>query len=669
EKITEFFIKKRAIVPYHRLPQNLINALIAMEDTRFYQHKGVDSYRIAGAMVQNIITSIKRGKWTVVQGGSTVTQQLAKLLFTSRERTFGRKIVELWMTLQIEKRFTKPEILEKYFNQIYFNHGVYGVEMASQFYFGKKVEDISLAECAMLVSIPPAPERYSPFRNPDNARKKQKLVLKKMVDMGFATKEEAAESITLFWDEMNERLVTKEIRSALHNRVDEAPYFSEYVRLFVEKSLKKSLKGMVEEDLLKENRKMSAEELEDEVEKRIRDLFFTGGFKVYTTLDLRKQRAARKHLKDQLEIQDKEFRHQSRWVYHGIRNNYSDMASLIGLSMANPDFQFHYKRMQKETLTEIRKELNAMSVIANTFGLDNVNRLVKKHSDEMEERNLSLKTEGALISMNPNTGHIVSMVGGRKFSEKNRLNRVVDIKRQPGSAFKAFVYGAAINSKSLTPSSVLVDEELKFFDVVNQIYWTPGNADQEYLGPIPLRTALKLSVNTIAVKIVNRIGAKAVVNFVTPIFGLKPERFRDDTSIALGTSELTPFEMCEAISVYANGGRKIKPVAVLRVMDRHGREIYTAPKNKSWNYVVSPQVAFLITDMLKGVVTSGTASGAVGEAGFHRECAGKTGSTQDSKDAWFVGYTPNLATVVWIGFDRGGISLGRNQFGGTVAAP
>ncbi|MDH4127193.1 MAG: transglycosylase domain-containing protein [Spirochaetota bacterium] len=673
DKITEFFMFQRKIIPFKNLPENLINALIAMEDNRFYDHKGIDSYSIMRAMIKNIFASIKSFKIKIVEGGSTVTQQLAKLVFTKSERTIWRKIKEAGFALQIEKRYTKNEILEKYFNQIYFAHRIYGVEMASQYFFAKHVNELTLAECAMLIAIIPKPEKYSPFKNSKIARLRQKIVLNKMVQIGFVTEEDARKSFDNFWLMFRERLISKDTKTALEDRKDAAPHFSEYVREFVEKNFAKDLRENEEKIIKQKEPNISNEELEKKIKKRVREHLFNGGFKIYTTLNLKKQALAEKYLREQLENQDKIYHFQTKHIYQVLKKEYIDVLNFIGLSFAESSYYFRIKERKFALQENLEKEIKNLKLISNVFALTKLNRLLEKHKKSHIDEDTSLKTEGALISIDPKTGYIVAMVGGRKYSKNNQLNRVF-AKRQPGSAFKAFIYGAAFNSKKFYPASILQDEELKFHDYVRHKDWTPGNADGKYRGPVSLRTALRLSINTIAVKIVSEIGAKEVVDFSKAIFGLDKSSFREDMSIALGTTELSPLDMCSAISVYANEGIRVEPIGVLRIEDRNGniKKDYEKERNlqnAKPNRVISPQLAYLMTDVLKEVVESGTGAGAVNAAGFRNPSAGKTGTSQGSKNVWFVGYTPNLATTVWIGFDNNSISLGEGQYGGTVAAP
>ncbi len=746
--ITEFFINKRKIVPFSHFPDTLVHALVSMEDNRFYQHKGMDSYGIMRAFVKNIAA------WRVVEGGSTITQQLTKLLFTKSQKTYSRKLVELWLALQIEKRYTKNEILEKYFNRIYFGHGIYGVEMASQYFFGKSVQNITVAEAAILVAITPAPGYYSPFNNRKATRSKQQLVLRRMVENGYVSQKEVDKSFKRYWEENRERIISVDPRTALEDRVDRAPYFSEYVRQYVEKNLKKNLYASLEDEIKSQKPDIAKEDLEKEVDNSIRDILFTGGFRIYTTLDLDKQAMAKKYLREQLVKQDLTFKIKFRGEYKYVKKNYTDLLNFVGFSLmdsSSSGHHFRYKQNYNAVVKGLEGELDTLKLIADAHGLDRIDRLVRKYKAGLGDQDLSRKVEGALVSIDPRTGYIVAMVGGRKYSSRNQLNRVFS-KRQPGSAFKAFVYGAALNTGMVTPATYLQN----YLKGVR-------NASGRYGGEISVRKALKFSVNTIAVRLVMKVGSEHVIKFAAPMLGVeiipqemdkekfkeqildkldqmakedprkaiqkrvehyrkilltyyKPDkttgnyvlekgltlwkefqvfdtltligyklRFRNDTSISLGTVEMTPMEMCTGMAVYANGGKKVSPIGVLRLADRYDntivdyqKELYikrqkALQKDRRSLQVISPQIASLMTTLLKGVVDGGTGSRARmgwSKAGLGKiPAAGKTGTTQTNKDVWFVGYTPYLSTAVWIGFDEGNISLGTRQYGGTVAAP
>lgn len=668
DKITEFIMKKREIVNFHEIPDSLVNALVSMEDRRFFKHNGYDGYAISRAAVKNL-RALK-----VVEGGSTVTQQLAKLLFTDRKRSFSRKLIELYLAIQIEKRYSKQEILEKYFNRIYFDHSVYGVEMASQYFFGKEVTDLNIAESAMLVGIPPAPTRYSPFRikNRKKSKNKLRLVLDRMIEMGFAKKEETDFFYRKFWQDLENRIIVKEPRSAIEDRIDKAPYFSEYIRQIVENDLKEKWYNELVREIKEEDPDISPDELEKNVEKRVRTLFFTGGYKIYTTLDLKQQYRARKILRSQLAHQEKVFKWQNRGLYKRVRNNYTDLMNFVGVSNLKSNYYFKVKQDLLHIEDQLEKEAEPMRFISGVFGIDKMDRLIRKYEENLEESNKKARPEGAIVCIEPDTGHIIAMVGGSKYTKRNQLNRVLS-RRQPGSTFKPFVYGAAFQTKKIYPATTYDDTILRYRG------WVVRSAIGKYKGAISVRNAVKDSVNSVAVQVGKEIGPETVIDFAAPMMNVDRKRFRSDMSIALGTTELTPLEMVTGISVYANSGRKVLPIAILKIKDRYGstvkdyeqeqkRKLNDFEQSEAKGQIISKELAYLMTDILKDVVSDGTAT-IVKKLGFRYPAAGKTGTTQNNKDAWFIGYTPYYAAAVWVGFDKGGISLGRRQFGGNVAAP
>ena len=650
EKISEFFIYQRKLVDYEDFPDHLIRSLILMEDKRYYEHGGMDIYSIMRALVRNI------WEWDIVEGGSTLTQQLAKLLFTGGEKTVSRKLIEIWLAMQIEKRYTKEEILEKYLNRIYFGHGVYGVGKASEYFFRKDVRDLEVAESAMLVAIGRAPGRYSPFKNQKYARKRHKIVLRKLVNAGDMEEEDMEGIYEGFWEKMEGR-VRENPGNALDEKVDRAPYFSEYVRQFVERDFKNQLKDFVRRQVLRRGEGFEeglTKQVARRVDWKIHELLFTGGFKIYTTLDLGKQKLALSILRDQLAKQDEVYRKQYEKDYRHLKKEYKDMMGLMGLGFfLDGEYFFQVGKGRGEVL-----------------GLDG-----------LDDGGMGVRSEGALVSIEPGTGYIVAMVGGRGFEASNQLNRVF-ARRQSGSAFKSLIYGAAIESKKYHGGRIMKDEPVKYYDRGSRGYWNPRNVGGRYRGNVTVRKALRYSINTVAVKTFMDLGLERVVKFSSRVLGIGRERFGENMAISLGTTELSPMEFARGMAVYANGGRRVDPIGVLRIENRFGEVIKDFEKDlilsrekellegkRGSDQVISKGVAYIMTDLLKESLKRGTGRGGMLEAGFRKVGAGKTGTTQENRDVWFVGYTPYLATVVWIGFDEGLISLGRNQFGGNVAAP
>ncbi|MBU2701566.1 penicillin-binding protein 1A [Sporomusaceae bacterium BoRhaA] len=515
-------IENRIPVPISKIPQNLQHAFIAAEDARFYQHIGVDPRGILRAVWANITNH------GVSEGGSTITQQLAKNALLTQEQTLKRKIQEAVLALQIERQYSKSEILELYLNQIYFGQGAYGVQAAAQVYFGKNVEDLDLAECAMLAGIPKSPNYYSPTNNLKAAKERQNTVLEQLVKYEYIDNATAAKA-------HNEEIKIVSKKADTHEET--APYFVDYV-------------------------------IQQLIDKYGADAVYKDGLKIYTTLDLDMQKSAEK----------------------------------------------------------------AMT------------KLPTYHTDS----NGIKQPQGALVAIDPQTGYIKAMVGGRG---NDQFNRAVLAERQPGSAFKPFVYLAAIES-GLTPGTTIEDKPVTFGS------WSPQNYDRTFSGKVSLRTALEQSLNVPTIKLANQIGVEKPIYYAQQmgITTLVTTGATNDRNLSMAIGGLTrgvkPLELASAYGVFANHGIHTEPIAITKIVDRNGKIIEeNIPKEK---VVVNEKSAYIITDMLRGVITRGTGTG----ANIGRPAAGKTGTTDDSKDAWFVGYTPDLVAAVWMGTDNDGTLSG-----------
>jgi penicillin-binding protein 1A len=510
-------VENRVPVPLSKIPQNLQNAFVAAEDARFYQHIGIDPRGIMRAIWSNITD---RG---VSEGGSTITQQLAKNALLTQDRTLKRKIQEAMLALQIERQYTKTEILELYLNQIYFGQGAYGVQAAAQTYFGKNVEDLSLAECAMLAGIPKSPNYYSPSSNMKAAKERQAVVLEQMVKYDYISQATA--------DQAKNATIKLASRPKTNNEV--ATYFVDYVSQIL-------------------------------IDKYGADAVYKDGLKIYTTLDIDMQHAAEKALTE---------------------------------------------------LPTYRTDSNGIK-----------------------------QPQGALVAIDPTNGYIKAMVGGRG---NDQFNRAVMAERQPGSAFKPFVYLAAIES-GMTPATIVDDSPISFGS------WSPVNYDGKFHGPVSLRTALEDSLNVVAVKLANQVGPDKILYYAQQlgISTLVMQGATNDRNLAtaLGglTRGVTPLEIASAYGVIANHGVRVEPVAIIKVVDRNGKVLEQhQPREKA---VVNERSTYLLTDMMRGVLINGTGAG----ANIGRPAAGKTGTTNDYKDAWFVGFTPDLVAAVWMGLDNDG---------------
>ncbi len=633
--ISEVFIEKRDLITYDELPEHLINAIVAAEDTKFFSHPGIDLYGIARAIWKNVVTLSKS------EGASTLTQQVARGVLLSKEKTFIRKIKEVWITFQIEKKYSKEEILTLYFNQIFFGHSVYGVQAASRFYFGKNIEDVTLAEAALIASLPPSPNRYSPVNNPNTSMVRQKLVLNRMVSEGFITKEEADTVHSEFWQDFAINLKGKG-STAFDDSIDYAPYVTEHVRRML---VEKYGKERIQED----------------------------GLQVYTTIDLDKQIIAQRVLSEALAKENEEYAAANVIDGRIYERDILDRLDMLSLMFDIPyDIgENKFKSMGLRKLDDANME--SVILMAELFGFGDISDIIKKALNDADSSSTK-RIEGALVSIDPKTGYIISMVGGSRFSPRNQLNRVTQARRQAGSSFKPFLYAYAIHTKRFNSASMIMDAPIAF--PMGERYWTPANSSGEFLGSISMKRALRSSVNIVSVRILEALGVGGTIRYIAPMFGADPDNypqrmFNADFTLALGTGLFSPLEVTSAYAVFANQGKEVNPIIVRYVTDRYGVVIDDFEQERQnkiaiaggQKQVITPQVAYIITDMLRNSTST------VYSAGFRNTYAGKTGTSSDFKDAWFMGYTPDVVTGVWVGFDDFGVSLGRNKFGGNVSAP
>lgn len=532
--VAKIGIKNSDPVDLEDVPEHVQNAFLAIEDPYFFQHHGFSLRGIARAVWNNLSSG------SIREGGSTITQQLVKVSFLSPEKTFKRKIQEIILAVQVERRYTKEEILEMYLNNIYLGEGAYGIQAASHIYFGKDVAELELDEAALLAGLPQAPSVYSPYRNPEKALSRRNIVLDKMAEYNFISKKQAEEAKS-----KELKLDTKEPGGKQYPY----PYFLDYVT-------------------------------EKLVEKYGEAEVFKGGLKVYTSLDQKIQRIAEA----------------------------------------------------------------AMSKNSN-------------FPPSKEDENGLLQPQGAVVVLDPHTGHIKALVGGREHTQKRQWNRATQTTRQPGSAFKPIAaYGPAIEYRGLGPASVVDDIPVKYGA------YEPHNYDGRYRGLITLRTALTNSVNVVAVRLLmDTVGIENAIRFASGL-GIKLDPSAHGPSMALGGLHqgVSPLQMAAAYGAFANQGVYIEPTAIIRVEKQDG-VILDQPVPKQY-LAMKATTAYLITDMLKSVVEKGTGT----RAQIGRPAAGKTGTTDDGKDIWFVGYTPELVTAVWIGYDKP--KAMPQAFGGTYPA-
>ncbi len=653
--ITEFYAEeKREPVPLKDLPPALIGAFLTREDQSFYSHHGFTIKGLTRAFFGKII-----GK--NLGGGSTITQQLAGTLYADRrDISLRRKIVELWWALQLERRYTKNEILEMYLNRMVMGSGVYGVEAASQYFFGHSARECTPAEAAILAIQLSSPSKYNPFRNPANAQARSREILDQMVKRRLITKTEAQTSYNAFWDNFD---YTRVVASAYYMRQDKAPWFSEYVRRQLEDMLYGSL-----------------------------DLY-SDGLSIYTTLDLDAQEAADAYMKRGIEQANASYRRASQQRLAQADTTYTPIVEMLGLVFNLKPLFVSTSKNEFQTYETYRTKLNplvdAMSLV---FGLSDLKALANTSTASSKKELEKTIVEGSLITIDNQTGYITALIGGSDYNMANQLIRATQAKLMPGSTFKPLYYSAAIDSGKLTEGTLIYDSPTIFYNEDGTPY-IPLNFKGEWKGKVLAWQALAKSMNVPSVKVLDLIGFDTAIQRAASLLGITDPKEIQKTfprlyPLALGVIGVTPLQMAKAFSTFAAGGIAPTPIAIRYVEDRNGNVILEPEKdareaqkrqgNKS--QVVSPQNAAIMTDMLQRVIASGTLAGATGSGSIFRQTdesgkpytipmAGKTGTTQNWADAWTVGFSPYYTTAIWFGFDRPGNSLGVEQTGATVAAP
>jgi penicillin-binding protein 1A len=626
ELISELFEENRSIVPASDLSLEVIQAFIAAEDKGFYRHGGIDLIGIFRAMIIDFASG------EIKQGGSTITQQLAKQLYTKGEKSFERKMAELFLARELEKKFSKDKILEMYLNQIFFGHGAYGIDSASRFFFRKPANELNVIEAALLAAIPSAPDRFSPLKNPRSAFLRHRQILLNMVSAGFIDRERVSSEFTVFWEAFLRRNRTRYPSLGIRSkRFDRAPHFTEYIR--------RQLVGIYgEKSIYKE------------------------GYRIYTTLDLSQQKAAHKAIMDGIDKQRKfNFNDEGFTLRNSEYKSIFEKTSSIKLKKDEAGFYYKiFKKLNDDAFSEL-------DMISMVFGLSSIDSLLVPSMEFIGKKAKSSQIEGSLIALDTSTGGITAMMGGSDFNSSNQLNRAVQTFRQPGSAFKAFIYGAAIESRKITAGTPFLDAPIVFKGT--KTTWKPNNYERSYQGKVLVRKALAVSLNIVSVLIMEAVGDKEVAAFASKLTGVPIARFKIDPTLAMGTTELSPLEICRGFAVYANGGHNILPHSIRHVLDNSGKKIYSSRPDKSGR-LVSEETSYIMTSLLRSVVDSGTATNAIrNTADFNLPCAGKTGTNTNFRDAWFVGYTPDLAASVWVGCDSPKYSLGPGQSAANVAAP
>ncbi|MBX9799701.1 MAG: penicillin-binding protein 1A [Burkholderiaceae bacterium] len=636
--IGEFGEERRNLVHIREIPDIMKKAVLAIEDDRFFEHGGVDYVGIVRAAVHNLSGGAR-------QGASTITQQVARNFFLSSEQTLKRKIYEVLLAWKIEKNLTKDQILEVYMNQIYLGQRAYGFSSAAQIYYGKKLQQITIAEAAMLAGLPKAPSAYNPVVNPKRAKARQQYILQRMYQLGYISEPEYMQA-----KDEELKIKTNSSEFGVH-----AEYVAEMTRQLVYEQFKEET--------------------------------YTRGLNVFTTITKADQDAA--YLAVRRGVMDYEKRHGYRGPesFIEIPNNKEEAEAAIEVELANhPDSDDLVAAVVLEATPklvravlvsgeEIQIEGAGLTFAANLLSEKAApNKRVKRGAVirvMQEGKTWSIiqmpEVQSAFVAANTDDGAIRALVGGFDFN-RNKFNHVTQAWRQPGSSFKPFIYSASLE-KGLSPATIINDAPISFdAGQTGGQPWEPKNYDGKYDGPMTMRKGLAKSKNMISIRILHKIGAKYGQEYITR-FGFDADKNPPYLTLALGAGNVTPLQMAAAYAVFANGGYKVSPYMISKITDANGKTLSEVKPERAGDEasrVIDPRNAFLMDSMLKGVVTSGTAVKAM--ALKRTDLAGKTGTTNDSFDAWFAGYQPNIVGVAWIGFDQPK-NLGNRETGGGLALP
>ena len=637
--IGEFGEEHRTLTPIAEIPDVMKNAILAIEDARFFQHGGIDYI----GMVRAALANVGRSK---SQGASTITMQVARNVYLSSEKTFTRKIYEVLLTFKLENNLSKDQILEIYMNQIYLGNRAYGFAAACETYFGKPLKDITVAEAAMLAGLPKAPSAFNPIKNPKRARIRQQYIIERMLDNGFITaaQADAAKSEVL-------HIKTAAMRTPVH-----AEYVAEMVRqaMFAQYGPETYTRGLdVRTTVVSAQQEAAYRALRRGIMDFERRQVYRGPEK-FITLP-----------KDPQEIED---------AVDEVLDEHPDNGDVQSAVVIEADAKRLRAMRQGGEMLEITGDgLKPAQSGLSDKAAPNIRlrpgaviRVAKTAKGSWEITQLP-EVEGAFVALDPRDGAIKALVGGFDFN-KNKFNHVTQAWRQPGSSFKPFIYSAALE-KGFTPSTVVNDAPL-FFDagVTGGQPWEPKNYDGTFEGPMSLRKGLAKSKNMISIQILQSIGANYAQDWVGK-FGFDADKHPPYLTMALGAGSVTPMQMAVGYSVFANGGIRINPWLVSKVSEQRGKVLVetATPELSEDNRAIEPRNAFLMTSLLQEVTRSGTAARA--QATLKRpDVYGKTGTTNDSMDAWFAGYQPTLAAVTWIGYDTPR-KLGDRETGGGLSLP
>jgi penicillin-binding protein 1A len=634
----EFGDERRTVVRIAEVPAELKQAILAAEDERFYEHSGVDYIGVLRAAYSNFVSGETR------QGASTITMQVARNFFLTTEKTLTRKFNEALLSFKIEANLTKDEILELYLNQIYLGQRAYGFAAAAQAYYGKSLQQLSLAETAMLAGLPKAPSRFNPVADPKRARQRQQYVLRRMRDLGFITAEQYH----------NADVDAPPVRAQAAEKAIQADYFTEMVR--------------------------------QAVYDRYREEAYSRGLHVFTTLIKTHQDAAHQSLRKGLLDYDR--RHGYRGAEATVAlpsrpsqdklddalQEYTEVEGLFPaiVTEASPQSVKAYLKggetvdLAGEGLRFAQSALGDKVPLAQRIRRGSIIRLMKDDKGRWQVGQIP-EVEGALVSIDPVDGRIIALVGGFDFN-RNKFNHVTQALRQPGSSFKPFIYSAALE-KGFTAATVINDAPLRFeAGQTGSEAWEPKNYDGSFGGPMRLRAALAKSKNLVSVRIMQAIGPKYAQDYIAR-FGFDPKLNPPFLTLALGAGAATPLQMAVGYSAFANGGFRIEPNYIARIVDDRGRTLEESQPTRAGSgaeRIIDPRNAFLMTSLMQDVIRYGTATKA--KSLGRSDLAGKTGTTNEFIDAWFAGYQPSLVAVAWIGFDTPR-TLGKGETGGQAALP
>lgn len=641
--------KRRIPIPYENIPKSLVDAVLATEDQRYFQHSGVDIPGLGRAALQLIATGRK------VEGGSTITMQVARSFYLSRKKTFSRKLREILLAIKIENKLRKEKILELYLNKVFLGHRAYGVGAAAQVYYGKDLKDLTLAQYAMIAGLPKAPSTLNPITNAKAAKKRRNHVLSRMHEEGYI-------------DDANyNAAVTAPITATYHSLPTEikAPYVAELAR--------------------------------SQLEQMYGDSIYTDGLKVYTTVNSRLQLEADKALRDNLLAYDQR---------HGYRGPIKNLGTPSLSTM--DDWQAQLKKLPiyntvepaavieltRNTITVLKRDgklvvipwsglswarkqirdkyLGAKPTRASQIvSTGDVVQIVGNEADGYRLTQTP-KAEASLVALNPKNGAILAMVGGFDY-QRSKFNRVTHAQRQPGSSFKPFVYAAALD-KGFTLSTVINDAPIVIENPTDNTLWRPQNDTHEFYGPTRLRIAIMKSRNLVSIRLLDLMGIDYATHYLHK-FGFSKRQLPQGLSLALGTALVTPLQMAQGFSIFANGGMKVTPFILSSVDNLQNQSLYLAKPNLACDKdcpkeatmaprVISKQTAFLMTSALHDVIERGT--GKMAKELEREDIAGKTGTTQNQVDAWFAGYNPDIVTIAWVGYDQ---PKSLREYGSKAALP